>query len=252
MEQINQTQPDTNIGSQAYTRIRKAIGYCGFVIPLLCLSLSLTRNCNRILLPSISHYYYTIIGDAFVGVLFALGLFLVLYKSVFNIEKLRKQENFLTNLSGAFAMTVAFIPTDPEGGNCYHIGLTDGTYQEVFGLLGFFHLPSAALMLIIFGIIAYYYFPRNWVTGKPDSSNKRLYRRCAWVIFISIFILILYFADSKFLGGKYLSWLENIRIVFLLECTSISAFAVSWLKKGRAGDAIKEVYVDMKAKVQGK
>ena len=82
MDQITFPNND-NSGAQAYARIRKAIGLCGAAIPFLCLSLLLTCKCRGKVLPSISHYYYTIAGDAFVGILFALGLFLILYKSVF-------------------------------------------------------------------------------------------------------------------------------------------------------------------------
>ncbi len=231
---------------QAYARIRKAIGYCGFAIPILCLVLSLSGRCNQIALPSISHYYYTIIGDVFVGVMFALGLFLVLYKSSFRIEKYRKQENLLTNISGVFAIIVGLIPTDPEGGDCFHINLFDGNYNDVFGFFGFFHLPAAALMLVIFGIISYRYFPRNWKTGIVDSTNKNRYRICAYIIFISIGILVLYFADGKFLKGRFLSGLSNIKIVFALECVAIMAFAVSWLQKGRAADSLSEMYNSVK------
>jgi hypothetical protein len=235
-----------NNDGQAYARIRKAIGYCGFMIPILCLAISLTGSCSQTVLPSISHYYYSIIGDVFVGVLFALGLFLVLYKSVFKIEKFRRQENILTNISGLFAIVVALIPTDPEGGDCFHIKLFNGEYTEVFGMLGLFHLPAAALMLLIFGIISYRYFPRNWETGLLDSSNKSRYRICAYIIFSSIAILVLYFADSKWLDGKFLAGLRKIKIVFVLECVAICAFAVSWLQKGRAATSIKEMYIEMK------
>lgn len=234
-----------NSGAQAYARIRKAVGLCGAAIPFLCLTLLFTHQCFGRILPSISHYYYTIVGDAFVGILFALGLFLILYKSVFKNDKLRKQENLLTNLSGILALIVAFIPTDPEGGDCYYIELTNG-YSKAFGFLGNLHLPSAGIMLLIFGIIAWKYFPLNWETGIADSTNKKMYRTCALFIFGVLFILVLYFADGKFLEGKYLGALEKIRIVFIMECVAVLAFAVSWLKKGRIVPAIKEAVQKMK------
>ena len=239
---------DADSQSQAYARIRKAIGYNGITIPLLCLSLALTCECSAKILPSISHYYYTIIGDAFVGVMFSLGLFLALYRSVFIPQKMRKWENKLTNIAGVFAWIVALIPTDLDGGGCYFIKISDATYDGKFGWLGNLHLPAAALMLIIFGYISYHYFPRNWVTGELDSDNKKIYRGCAWVIFVSIFILVLYFIDKKFIDNKFFGWLDNFPIVFTMECTAIIAFAVSWLKKGRAVGALLEVYHKIKKK----
>lgn len=239
-------QNNDDSGAQAYARIRKGVGLCGATIPFLCLGLSLI-HCGKIL-PSISHYYYTIVGDAFVGILFALGLFLFLYKSVFKIEKLRRRENWLTNISGALAIIVAFIPTDPKEGDCYYISLTNG-YAQTFGFLGNLHLPSAGIMLLIFGIIAWKYFPLNWETGAVDSPNKKTYRTCAVFIFSALAVLVLYFADSKFFNGKYLSWLEKIRIVFMMECVAVLAFAVSWLEKGKIVPAIKEVVQKVKSKI---
>ncbi|MEZ5046979.1 MAG: hypothetical protein R2831_08300 [Chitinophagaceae bacterium] len=242
---------DVDSGSQAYARIRKTIGYCGIAIPLLCIAMSIAGDCVETILPSISHYYYTAIGDMFVGVLFALGLFLVLYKSVFNgehCERLRRQENFLTNFSGIMAMIVAFIPTDPEGGDCYYITLAY-PYKETFGYLSYLHLPAAGIMLLIFGYISLFYFPRDWKTGQYNSDNKRIYQICGITIFSSIGILILYFLDKDFLQGKYLGSLEKIKIVFLLECISIIAFAISWLKKGRAIGSLLHIVDEMKKSI---
>ncbi len=235
---------ETNQESQSYARIRKAIGYLGAAIPFLCLSLSLGGLCKGIILPSISHYYYSIVGDGFVGILFALGLVLILYKSVFKIEKLRKWENRLSNLAGLLAMVVAFIPTFPlTDQTCSFVKLTESEHQHIYGLLGHLHLPAAGIMLIIFGILSYNYFPRNWQTGMADSENKKIYRICAWVIFISIFILLVYF-----LFEKNLSFLGNFPIVFVFEFTSILAFAISWLEKGRAVMAFVEMVKKMKEK----
>lgn len=248
MNQLQRYVLEVDSPTQAYSRIRKAIGYCGILIPSMCVGLSLFNECAGTLLPSISHYYYTIIGDAFVGVLFALGLFLVLYRSVFKVESLRRWENRWTNLAGVLAMIVAFIPTNPEGGSCYHIYLSDASYREAYGILGNLHLPAAGLMIVIFGIISYHFFPRDANTGELNSENKKIYRVCAWIIFISIGILVLYFMDSVFNGGRILSFLEKIKIVFVMECTSIGAFAFSWLKKGRAVGAIVEMYKEMTSK----
>ena len=191
-------------------------------------------------MPSISHYYYTIAGDAFVGILFALGLFLILYKSVFKKQHLRRQENILTNASGVLALIVAFIPTNPENGDCYHIQFTK-SYSEIFGAMGSLHLPSAGIMLLVFGIIAWRYFPLNWETGIADSPNKNIYRACAKIIFGALAILVVYFMDKVYLNGRYLSGLEKIRIVFLMECLAVFAFAVSWLQKGKMETVVKEV-----------
>ena len=250
MDQITFPNND-NSDAQAYARIRKAIGLCGAAIPFLCLSLLLTCKCWGKVLPSISHYYYTIVGDAFVGILFALGLFLILYKSVFKKRNLRRQENILTNASGVLALIVAFIPTNPENGDCYHLQLTN-SYSEIFGGLGSLHLPSAGIMLLVFGIIAWRYFPLNPETGIADSPNKNIYRACAKFIFGALAILVVYFTDKVYLDGRYLSWLEKIRIVFLMECVAVFFFFVSWLKKGKMATVVKEVVHKVKNRLTSK
>ena len=185
------TMVSQNEDGQAYARIRKAVGILGVLIPILCISLSIVGSCKAKILPSISHYYYSIIGDGFVAILFALGLVLILYKSVFKIEKLKKWENRLTNLAGMLSFIVAFIPTTPlVDTTCSFFKLTISEHEAVYGFFAYLHLPAAGLMLLIFGILSFNYFPRNWETGIPDSTNKILYKICAWVIFISIFILI--------------------------------------------------------------
>ena len=227
-----------NENGQAYARIRKAVGLLGVLIPPLCISLSFAGACKGTVLPSISHYYYTIIGDEFVAILFALGLVLILYKSVFKIEKLRLWENRLTNVAGILALIVAFIPTSPlaEDTSCSYFKLTGAEHDAVYGFLAYLHLPAAGLMLFIFGILSYQYFPRNWETGVLDSTNKILYRICAWVIFISIFILIVYVIIDCI---KPITTSNSF--IFIFEVFAILAFAVSWLKKGRVKDAVLEM-----------
>ena len=226
-----------NEDGQAYARIRKAVGLLGLLIPILCISLSFGGVCKAIVLPSISHYYYTIIGDEFVAILFALGLVLMLYKSVFKIEKLNNWENRLTNLAGVLALIVAFIPTSPlDDISCSYFKLSPAEHKAVYSFLAYLHLPAAGLMLFIFGILSYNYFPRNWETGIVDSTNKNLYRICAWAIFISIFTLLVYVVYRYFNPIT-----TSNSFIFIFEVIAILAFAVSWLKKGRVKDAIKEM-----------
>lgn len=245
---LNQYREESQSAGQAYARIRKAVGYCGFVIPLSCLVLSLLADCPLFILPSISQYYYTGIGDLFVGALFAMGLFLMLYRSVFEEVRLRRQENRITNLAGLLAWVVAFFPTRPEVEECHFIAFKGQRYEDALGFWRHLHLPAAGLMIVLFGVISFVYFPRHWQSGRSDSLNKALYRRCALIIFVSMGVLVLYFADSVFLDGRYLRWTEDFRIVFVLECVAVWSFAVSWLQKGRALEALRDVWKGLAGK----
>ena len=59
--------------------LRRFIGYFGFSLPILML---LVGNSDGFFnaLPSISDYYYTNARDFFVGLLWAIGIFLITYK----------------------------------------------------------------------------------------------------------------------------------------------------------------------------
>ena len=54
---------------------------------------------------SLSAYYHTEMRDAFVGILFAIGLCLLLYKGF------SRREDWLLNTAGVLAMAIALIPT---------------------------------------------------------------------------------------------------------------------------------------------
>ena len=66
------------------------------------------------LLGSLSAYYYTGAVGAFVGILFAMGLFLFSYKGYDNEYYAR--DRFFAVLAGVAAIFVAFYPTNPPHG----------------------------------------------------------------------------------------------------------------------------------------
>ena len=88
-----------------YTNVRIVIGVIALAFPLILWLFGLAIS-NIPLQGSLSHYFHTPMRTIFVGVLFAIGVFLYLYKGY------SVQENYALNFAGIFAATVAIFPMD--------------------------------------------------------------------------------------------------------------------------------------------
>lgn len=118
---------DNNDMVVSYITIRRAIGWLGMLLPFALLvgnftvnSLGILNNsffiqpeCSSIysaqhsFKSSISHFYYTSVGELFTGILITVALFMFCYKG----HKQRKGEkgfsdSTLTNLAGFFALGI--------------------------------------------------------------------------------------------------------------------------------------------------
>lgn len=90
----------------SFLTLRKTIGYIGILMPIIVrvgayLFEGIRSN------DSISAYYYTGMRDVFVGILFAIGVFLFCYRGP------ATQDNLLTNIAGLAAIAIGLFPTDP-------------------------------------------------------------------------------------------------------------------------------------------
>src|SRR5258708_1137366 len=101
--------PDSLVMS--YLGLRKAIGIIGLMLPFLLaignfFAQPLLRDAKplRGLQDSISHYYYTDMGNVFVGSLCAIGIFLLSYRGY------EKHDRVAGTLACIFAVGVALFP----------------------------------------------------------------------------------------------------------------------------------------------
>ena len=69
--------PKTNAEdiTMSYLGLRKSIGFIGLLVPIVLLIAGVFFLEGRIQ-PSISHFYYTPMGNYFVGLMCAIGVFL--------------------------------------------------------------------------------------------------------------------------------------------------------------------------------
>lgn len=195
--------------------IRRAIGWLGMLLPAALLLCELAFNCQQ-WQPSISHYYYTVSGNLFVGLLCAVGLFLISYKGFSALD------DRATNFAGFCAFGIALFPTNMWGDTeCEVLTYADNVYRNII------HYACATFFFLTLAYISYFLFTRS-KNGKTRRKEKRnmLYRACGLLMAICI-ILIPICANDWLLG----TWFPD-NLTFWLEWAALLSFGTSWLVKG--------------------
>ncbi|MEM7514296.1 MAG: hypothetical protein AAF388_25445 [Bacteroidota bacterium] len=90
--------------SLSYKELRRLVGLTGILLPVILVVGGLIAG-NAKILPTISDYYFSNMGDVFFGILVAIGFFLYSYKCT-------KLDNWFANAAGIAAVTVAIFPTE--------------------------------------------------------------------------------------------------------------------------------------------
>lgn len=214
-------QSSTSTGNEtslviSYLSIRKSIGILGMLLPpVLVVGNIIFGNCATIQ-ESISHYYYTVLGNLFVGTLCAVALFLFCYKGYGN-------DNRIANLGGLFALGVAFFPTatDSIDSGCYVYNASSAHWQSII------HYTSASLFFITLAYFSYFLFTKTSGNMTPQKKKRnKLYKTCGIIIVGCI-------------GGIALLMIPSIAIhltpykpTLIFETIALWAFGLSWLTKG--------------------
>ena len=209
----------------SYLGLRKAIGWLGILLPFILLTgnylvrcyTGYETDCNPFK-SSISDYYYTRMGDLFVGILSLVAIFLICYKGY------EKKDNILTNLAGIFAFAIVLFPTSdsspiPCNLRCY---ISDR-------LVGSIHFAMATLFFLTLSYISYFIFTKSkGVKSAQKIERNKIYKICAVVMVGSLMIIALY----KIFFSNLFPFLDLIHPVFLFETIALAAFGCSWLIKG--------------------
>ena len=160
---------------------------------------------GEIIQKSISHYYFTGMGNVFVGALCAVALFMFFYSGY------DKWDDWAGNIAGFFAIGVAWFPTT-------EVGSSD--------LTGTIHLASAALFFLTLAIFSLFLFTRKGSKPTPQKlTRNKIYIICGLVMIACLVAIAIYFKvihDDNPRSG-FVFWAETIALV---------AFGVSWLTKG--------------------
>ncbi|MBT3533682.1 MAG: DUF998 domain-containing protein [Rhodospirillaceae bacterium] len=212
-------QPNTLILS--YLALRKAVGGLGALLPVI-LAIGAALIFQTGLQDSVSYYYYTGMGNVFVGILCAIGVFLMSYRGYGIVDDRPGDPALIFVIAGVFAIGVALFPTEP----LIAASTTDVT-------IGIIHLVFAGLFFLTIAYVSLFLFTRTDPAKTLTTIRKRriqTYRVCGWTI-VGAIILI---AVQAVLPNDTRQLINPYHPVFWLESVAVVAFGVSWLTKGKA------------------
>ncbi|NQT93659.1 MAG: hypothetical protein HQ559_12940 [Lentisphaerae bacterium] len=212
-------------GQLSHRAHRRLIGVLGLLLPVLLYLLAGVRATEGLprwgLLDSVSAYYYTGAVGVFVGVLFALSLFLFTYPGYKGVVA----DRVVGILGGTAALGVALCPTAaPEG-------LAEPTWW--CNLVRTVHYVSAVLLFVAFILFSIWLFRKSNIPNRRDRpAGKRRRDDICLACGIIMIVCVLWATSSMITHAP----------IFLPEAISIVAFAVSWLVKGEAYQPIVDTF----------
>lgn len=195
----------------SYMSLRRAVGLIGIALPfVLAIGTLLLEGSG--LRGSVSSYYYTSMGDVFVGSMCAIAVFLMSYRGY------ERRDDLAGSLACVFALGVALFPTSPE--------VNAMPRDKLVGALHLFFAAGFLLTLAYFSLALFRLMAPN-PTPEKLQRNK-VYTACGYTILACVALC----AVVKLLPGNAL--LLRFSPLFWLEAVAVVAFGVSWLTKGEA------------------
>jgi len=221
---VDLTGPSASDDKSSYLH-RQTIGALGALLPLLVWLIAGLRpdDGSRTpwrLLGSMSAYYYTSGVVAFVGVLAALSVYLIIYQGFDNVHG--TQDRFTARLAGVSAAMVALFPTT-----------VDHHPRWLAPWVSYTHYASAT---VLFGCLMFFslvLFTKSGAASPTRGKQRRnwIYRACG----IAIGICLVSIAALELLGRG------DTASIFWPEAIALWFFALSWLTKGRADHTLLRI-----------
>ncbi len=219
-----------SLSQQAHRRL---IGILGLLLPLLLFIFAGLRRTVGLPgwtpLNSISAYYYTGAVAIFVGVLFALALFLLTYPGYKGVIA----DRLLGLVGGTAAILVTLFPTSAPDGLCAPTWWSP--YMRTV------HYVSAVVLFVAFILFAIWLFRKSNIPRRGDRPLEKRRRddiclACGIVMIASV----LWAASSMLTHGP----------LFLPESIAIIAFAASWLTKGEMHKPVMQMVHSLRQRMQ--
>ena len=205
----------------SYLTIRKAVGYLGLSFPvILAVGTWLIGKCPCLEI-SVSAYYYTIMGNYFVGTLCGVALFLFSYKGYDRLDQI------ISRAAAVFGLCVAFLPTNAKNTciSCNVFTKPDSVFLNTA------HYLTAAVFFTLMAFMSLFLFTKTNPGEQPTKQKlqrNKIYKVCGYLI---VFFLILIPAlNIKAIPRRFFDWKPE----FWFEAIVLGAFGFSWLTKGEA------------------
>jgi hypothetical protein len=192
----------------SYLGLRKAVGIIGFALPfVLALGKILLQGPG--IEGSISYYYYTDMGNWFVGSLCAIGVFLMSTKGY------DWRDAVAGRLACLFAITVANFPT---------------SRTSIENFVSYVHWTCAALLFLTLAYFCLALFTETSPDQRPTPQKLKrnlVYRICGYTILGSIACIGI---TTKVPAVN--AAVKNLQPTFWFESLAVLAFGFAWLVKG--------------------
>lgn len=222
--------PDTNPDATRYVRsylwMRVGIGVLGIALPLLLVFIDKAAfDGNPFPRGSLSVYYYSGMRDVFVGILAAIGTFLITYKVAE-----RNLDNAATLVAGASAIVIPLFPTGQP--SYAHVPLTP--LQELIGesATKWVHFIASGTFLVSLAVVTFFFGVREGRRPpRPGNRSPRFWRWFHWACACVMGLALLWIVITLSVG-----WPP--RALLIGEWVSAWAFGLSWLWKGAELDML--------------
>jgi hypothetical protein len=209
----------------SYLTLRKAVGWIGLTLPFILalggFGFETHAHAPRIYIESsISSYYYTGMGNVFVGLLCAVGAFHVATEGYDRVDRIAGY------LACVFALGVAWFPTTPDAGTPTHA-------QD---MIGHAHYTFAALLFLTLAFFCIFQFTQtnNLETRTPQKKERNVvYYVCGGAILGCIAVIgMVKLLEVRGAAVDFCAWLDSWKWNFWFESLALVAYGVAFLIKG--------------------
>lgn len=213
----------------SFLALRKAVGWMAIALPIVLLAVHFGPR-----LTSISQSYYRDVNAIFVGMLCAIGVFLLFYRGYDG------RDRAASFVAGICAIVVSQVPC---GSRCRApVGVFDALWQwqaDYPKALVWLHFGAAALMFACLAYFCLALFPqtdKGLVPGHRKKRRNRLYIGCGMVIVAGLGLKAVDVFIARQDGA---AWLPEAA-TFWIEAAMIWAFGWSWAVKGESISAMND------------
>jgi hypothetical protein len=209
----------------SYITLRRSVGWLGIALPAVLIIGFAVIHSSCPTPPSISHYYYTVLGSYFTGTLCAVALFLFAYNGPAPADRIA------AFFAACCALGVVFCPTDAFcacDGICNLVDLPANKARNTA------HYTFASLLFATFAFFSLVLFTQTHPNRAKEKTHQKkirngIYYVCGALILVSIACI----GILNIKGIKKPEWITNFKLwTFVFETSALFAFGISWLVKG--------------------